>query len=143
MESLLEETIGKAKKTFPDGADMFAAKANMQFYKTFKNENKYISAYKVLAKKSEGDAATLKYIIQDVAKNFKENPKMVADITAYAEKVYEQVDDVNLYCSILILNKEVDKAIKIVTAAKEKAEKSGQEISNFEGLLNYLNSKKA
>lgn len=146
MESLLEETIEKAKKTFPDGADEFAAKANMQFYKTFKNENKYISSYKVLAKKSEGDAATLKYIIQDVVKNFKENPKMVADIAAYAEKIYEQVDDVeslNLYCSTLILNKEVDKAIKIVTAAKEKAEKSGQEISNFDGLLNYLNSKKA
>lgn len=71
---------------------------------------------------------------------------MVADIAAYAEKIYEQVDDVeslNLYCSTLILNKEVDKAIKIVTAAKEKAEKSGQEISNFDGLLNYLNSKKA
>ena len=146
MESLLEETIEKAKKTFPDGADVFAAKANMQFFKTFKNNDKYISAYKSLAKRSEGDMTMLKYIIQDVVKNFKENPKMVSDITGYAEKIYEQLDDVeslNLYCSTLILNKDVDKAIKVVTAAKEKAEKNGQEVSNYDGLLNYLNSKKA
>ena len=97
-------------------------------------------------KRSEGDMTMLKYIIQDVVKNFKENPKMVSDITGYAEKIYEQLDDVeslNLYCSTLILNKDVDKAIKVVTAAKEKAEKNGQEVSNYDGLLNYLNSKKA
>jgi thioredoxin-related protein len=145
MESLLTETIEKAKKTFPDGAEAFSAKANMQFYKAFKNENKYISAYKSLAKKADGDLAMLKYIIQDVVKNFKENPKMVSDATDYAEKVFEKMEDtesLNVYCSLLILNKEVDKAIKIVTTAKEKAEKSGQDLSNYDGLLNYLNSKK-
>jgi thiol-disulfide isomerase/thioredoxin len=145
MESLLTETIEKAKKTFPDGADVFSAKANMQFYKAFKNENKYISAYKSLAKKADGDLVMLKYIIQDVVKNFKENPKMVSDATDFAEKLYEKTEDtesLNLYCSLLILNKEVDKAIKIVTTAKEKAEKNGQELSNYDGLLNYLNSKK-
>lgn len=145
MESLLTETIEKAKKTFPDGADVFSAKANMQFYKAFKNENKYISAYKTLSKKADGDLVILKYIIQDVVKSFKDNPKMVSDATGYAEKLYEKADDtesLNLYCSLLILNKEVEKAIKTVIIAKEKAEKSGQELSNYDGLLNYLNSKK-
>ena len=146
MENVLEEAIEKAKKTATKEADTFSAKANMQYYKTFKNENKYISAYKSLSKIAAGDSEILKFIVQDIIKNFKDNPKMVANATEYAEKIYDTKNDLeslNMYCSLLVLNKDVEKAIKTVNLAKEKAEKESLDLSPYDGLLNYLNSKKA
>lgn len=146
MESLLTETIEKAKKSFPDDADIFTAKANMQYFKTFRNETKYISGYKLLAKKSDNKPDQLKFIIQDITKTFKDNPKMISDAAVYAEIVYNEKKDLeslNMVCSVLVSNHEVEKAIKIATDAKEKAEKTGEDLSVYDGLLNYLNSKKA
>lgn len=146
METVLDETIEKAKKTAPKEADKFSAKANMQYYTAFKNENKYISAYKSLSKIADGDTEILKFIVQDIIKNFKDNTKMVENAADYAEKIYNSKNDLeslNMYCSLLVLNKDVEKAIKIVNLAKEKAEKESLELSPYDGLLNYLNSKKA
>lgn len=145
MESLLAETIEKAKKTFPDDADIFAAKAQMQYYKTFRNEAKYISGYKSLVKKSDNRPELLKFVIQDITKTFKDQPKMTSDAAEYAEIVFNQKKDMeslNMFCSVLVANKEVDKAIKVAKEAREKAEKSGEDLSVYDGLLNYLNSKK-
>jgi thiol-disulfide isomerase/thioredoxin len=145
METLLDETIEKAKKTFPDEADIFIAKANMEYYKAFRVESKYIDAYRLLAKKSDQNTDQLKFIVQDINKSFKQNQKMVADATQYAEQIYAKKNDVeslNLYCSMLLAGKDVDKAIKVVTTAKERAEKDGQDLAPYDGLLNYLQSKK-
>ncbi len=146
MESLLTETIEKAEKTFPDKADKFTAKAHMQYYKSFKNEPKYMSAYRSLAKKADKDQEVLKFIIQDITKSFKDHPKMLEDATGYGEKLYQSSqspESLNLYCSLLVMSKQVDKAIKTVTEAKLKAEKEGKDVSSFDGLLQYLNSRKA
>ncbi len=148
MESLLTETIEKAENTFPNDAAAFAAKSNMQFYKAFKNTDKYTSAYKSLAKKSSKDSDVLKFIYQDIVKNFKDQKNMVKDAADYAEKVYDiknDMESLNNYCSVLLLNNEVEKAIKVVTKAKEVATKSTeiQDLSGYDGLLNFLNTKKA
>ena len=146
MEKLLEETIEKAKKTFPNDADIFEAKANMQYYKTFRNETKYISGYKSLAKKADNKPEQLKFIIQDITKTFKDNPKMISDAAGYAEVVYndkKDMESLTMVCSVLVSNHEVEKAIKIAKEARENAEKSGEDLSVYDGLLNYLNSKKA
>jgi thiol-disulfide isomerase/thioredoxin len=146
MESLLTETIQKAIKTFPESADEFADKANIQYYGTYKNEGKFISSYKGLAKKSSYKPEILKYIIKNITGYFKGNAKMNGDATDYAGKIYEASQDIeslNTYCSLLVMNKEVDKAIKTAVAAKEKAEKDGKDISIFDGLIQYLTSKKA
>ena len=145
MESLLTETIEKAKKAFPDEADIFAARANMQYYKTFRNESKYIAAYKMLAKKSENSTEQLKFIIQDISKTFKDKPKMISDAVEYAEGIYndkKDMESLTTLCSLLVTNNEVEKAIKLTKAAREKAEKAGDDLSVYDGLLNYLNSKK-
>lgn len=146
MESLLEETLDKARKAFPDQADVFSAKANMQYYKSFNNNSKYMQAYRTLAKKGDDNADVLKFIVQDILKFYKDQARMVEDAVSYAGKIYELKNDMeslNMYCSLLITNKEVDKAIKTATEAKEKAEKKGEETSGYDGLLQYLNSKKA
>jgi len=146
MESLLNETIEKAKKTFPDDADIFGYKASMQYYKSSKNLDKYKAAYKNLAKKTSKEDDDYNFIMKDIMSSFKDNKEMIADATAYSLKLYEKnntQESLSTYCTFLILNKEVDKAIKVATEAKEKAEKEGGDLSQYDGLLNYLNSKKA
>jgi len=146
MESLLNETIEKAKKTFPDDADIFGYKASMQYYKSSKNLDKYKAAYKNLAKKTSKEDDDYNFIMKDIMSSFKDNKEMIADATGYSLKLYEKnntQESLSTYCTFLILNKEVDKAIKVATEAKEKAEKEGGDLSQYDGLLNFLNSKKA
>lgn len=146
MENLLDETIEKAKKTFSDDADIFGYKASMQYYKSTRNLEKYRAAYKSLAKKTSKEDEDYNYIMKDILSSFKDNKDMVSDALSYSLKLYEKNDtqeSLNTYCTFLILNKEVDKAIKIATEAKEKAEKAGGDLTPFDGLLNYLKSKKA
>ncbi|MBK8668276.1 MAG: hypothetical protein IPN89_01970 [Saprospiraceae bacterium] len=105
-----------------------------------------MSAYRSLAKKADKDQEVLKFIIQDITKSFKDHPKMLEDATGYGEKLYQSSqspESLNLYCSLLVMSKQVDKAIKTVTEAKLKAEKEGKDVSSFDGLLQYLNSRKA
>lgn len=146
METLLTETYAKADKLIPDEYDAFKAESNMKYYKTMKNEAKYIEAYRDLAKKNQKDAAKLKAIITDIVTHFKDNKTMINDAADYAEKMYEAketIDNLNIYCSILATNNEVAKAIKTVEKAREKAEKNGEDLNNYDGLLRFLNSKKA
>lgn len=146
MESLLEETFAKAKKTFPDKAEKFSQKASMQFHRTFKAEQNYMTAYRSLAKKCSKDAETLKFIVQDIVQNFRNSPKMITDAAEYAGKAYEIKDDMesmNLYISLLVQNKEIDKALKTVSEARARAEKNGGSLTEYDGIIQYLNSRKA
>lgn len=145
MESLLTETIQKAKKTFPEDADEFTASAEMHYHKAFKNDEKYISAYKTLAKKVSKDPAKLKLIVSDIIKYNKENQNMISDAADYAGQIYdikEDLESLNQYCSVLVMSKQVEKAIKVATKAREKAEKDGGDLTSYDGLLNFIKSKK-
>lgn len=146
MESMLTEALDKAKKTFPDKAEVFSLKSQMQFFKAFKAEQNYMASYRPLAKKAGKDPETLKFIVQDIFQNFRNNPKMMSDATEYSGKIYELKEDMesmNQYISLLVQNKEVDKALKVVNEAREKAEKNGQTLTEYDSIIQYLNSRKA
>lgn len=145
MEPLLSETIDKAEKALPEDFDTFKAESEMKYYGAMKNDDKYASAYKKLAKSAADDATTLKSIVTDIIKHHKDNKKMVADAADYAGEIYGIKDDMESltqYCSILMLTNEVDKALKTVTKAREKAEKNGGDLAQYDGLLNFLKSKR-
>ena len=147
MESMLNDAKIKAEKTLPDDeAEIFIAGAEMQFFKAFKNEEKYMTAYKKLAKNVDDDPVKLKEIVTDIIRSYKDHPKMILDAADYASQIYELKDDMESltqYCSILVLGKQAEKAIKVVNKAREKAEKSGAELSPYDNLLSFLNSKKS
>jgi thioredoxin-related protein len=146
METLLTETFAKADKMIPDEYDTFKAESNMKYYKAMKNDTKYMDAYRDLAKKHSKDAVKLKAIITDIVTHFKDNKTMISDAADYAEKMYnakETLDHLNIYCSVLATNNEAAKAIKTVEKARQKAEKNGEDLNTYDGLLRYLNSKKA
>lgn len=143
---LLEEAVTKAKKSFPGDADEFAAISRMNYNITFKNEKDFILAYKLLAKSSREDPDKLKIIIDAIVNNFKDNEKMISDATMYGEKFYKARNDgpsLNYYVSLMIMNNEVEKAIKLVEKEKDKAVRKGEKTHNFDGLLRLLNEKKS
>jgi thioredoxin-related protein len=146
MEPLFIETIDKADKAFPEDFDAFKAESDMKYYGAMKNDDKYAAAYKKMAKIGADDAKILKNIVTDIIKHHKDNKKMVTDAVEYAGEIYGIKDDMESltqYCSMLMLNNDVDKALKTVTKAREKAEKSGGDLTQYDGLLNFLKSKKS
>jgi len=99
-----------------------------------------------LAKNVDDDPVKLKEIVTDIIRSYKDHPKMILDAADYASQIYELKDDMESltqYCSILVLGKQAEKAIKVVNKAREKAEKSGAELSPYDNLLSFLNSKKS
>ncbi|KXK37114.1 MAG: thioredoxin family protein [Saprospiraceae bacterium] len=146
MESLMTETFDKAKKAFPSDADIFVAEAKMKYFKIFKNEDKFMDAYRVLAKKGGKDPKTLKKITNDILSTYASNKKMMNDAAEYAEKAYKmdmEFESLTLYCRVLVLNNDLEKAISMVEKAKNIAAKLGQDTTNYDGMLRFLNSKKA
>lgn len=145
MESLLQETTEKAKKAFPNQADEFIFTSNLVFYGSVKNEPQYRESYKNLAKLNSKNVGTLRYIIKNITKQFPNNNNMLRDASDYAEKIYDEeknIENLNLYCSILLQCKEIDKALKIANEARSEAEKKGENLDQLDRMIQYLNSKK-
>jgi len=145
MESLLSDVMDKAKLAFPKDAVEYTAKFQMQYYKSVRNELKYAEAYKAYWKKIDKDADKIKFIISDVTGAFDDNPKMIKDAAEYAEKLFEIKEDMeslNILCNVLLELNQGDKAIKKVQEAKNKAEKGGKDVSQFDALLKYINARK-
>jgi thiol-disulfide isomerase/thioredoxin len=144
---LFSEAIDKASKGLTVGADEFKYTSQMTYYQTFKNKAEYIKAAESLAKKSSKDDKTLRFISEDFCKNYKSDEQVVKKATNYAEDAYKinnSIENLTYYCKILIDNKNVDKAIKVVegalAAAKKKDEKDTKQLEN---LATYVKSKKA
>lgn len=146
MESLMIDAIDKGEKTFPDDIDDFRYRSYMAFYKSSDTKDKYIQAYKSLVKKTGKDPKTLKFVIDDVMKDYKDQPNMISDITVYAETLFgikKDQETLNLLCGLMVLDKKVDRAITLVNKERSKAEKDGQSVNTYDSLLQYLISKKS
>ncbi len=145
--ALMTEAIDKANQGLTEGGDNFKYASQMTYYQNFKNKNEYIKAAENLAKKSSGDDKTLKFIAEDICKNYKDDEKVVNKATDYAESAYKtnkNIENLTFYCKMLIDGKKVEKAIKIAEEALASAKKKeDKDLRQFEGLLNFVKSKKA
>lgn len=148
MESLMNESIKKAEKSFPDDAKVFAAESKIKYYKAYHNIDKYIESYQSLAKITGKESESMKPIVLDITKNFRDNPKMLVDAEMYASKMYDykpSMENLNILCSVFVAKDEFDKAIKTVEKIRDKAEKEGKdkrELDGYEALLRFLNTKR-
>jgi thiol-disulfide isomerase/thioredoxin len=145
-ESILTETEAKAKKTLGDEAEYFILTSRMKYYYAQRDAEKYGLAYQALAKKSAKDIETLKFIVKDIYQNYSNNKKFLEDAEAYAEKIYkldESFDNLGIYCNVMLAIGNIPKAISVTQKAKEKAKAKGEDERNYDGLLNYLNSRKS
>lgn len=145
-ESILTETEAKAKKTIGTEAEHFILKSRMQYYHSQREQVKYAEAYQALAKKSSKDAETLKFIVKDIYQHYADNKKFLDDAELYAEKIFkmeESFDNLGLFCNIMLATGNIQKAINITQKAKEKAVEKGDDGRNYDGLMNYLQSRKS
>jgi thiol-disulfide isomerase/thioredoxin len=145
---LMNEAIDKGSKGLTEGGEVFKYTSQMTYYQTYKNKAEYIKAADNLAKKSSGNDKTLRFIAEDLCKNYKDDFTVVKKATNMAEDAYNingNIENLMFYCKMLIDSKKTDKAIKIaeqaLTQAKKKEEKDNAD--QLEKFINFLKSKKA
>ena len=145
-EKILTETETNAKKTLGDEAEYFILTSRMKFYYEMRDTEKYGLAYQALAKKYSKDIETLRFIVKDIYQNYSNNKKFLIDAEDYAEKIYkmeENFDNLGMFCNMMLATGNISKAISVIQKAKEKAKEKGEDERNYDGLLNYLNSRKS
>ncbi len=145
-EEIFKQTLEKAEKGFPKEADAFVLRAKMKYYGTFKDTKQYISACRSFASKFGKDDAVLAEIATDIAKNFIGDKKLMefaCDCAEDAYKINQKQESLKFLCQIFVFGGEVADAIERVQDAKSKAQKKGEDVSFYDGLLMFLESKKS
>ncbi|MBK9151184.1 MAG: thioredoxin family protein [Saprospiraceae bacterium] len=145
-EQILTETEVKAKKTLGDGAEKFILTSRMKYYHAMRDTDKYAAAYQALAKKLSKQPAELKPVIKEIYQHYSNNRKFLEDAENYSEKVFKaepSFENLGIWCNVLLALGNVQKAIDITQKAKNEAAAKGEDIMNYDGLLNYLNSRKS
>ncbi|MBK8701994.1 MAG: thioredoxin family protein [Saprospiraceae bacterium] len=144
---LFQEALQKSDKGLTADADKFRYASEMGYYQTFHQKEAYLKAAENLAKKAgKNDGKTLRFVAEDICKNYKDDPKVIKKAVGYASEVYkgsDTYDNLAFYCKTLLEAGDAEKAFNIAEEALEKARKNNsQEVMQFEGLVNYLKTKK-
>ena len=145
---LFEEAMQKADKGLTEGQDYFRYSSEMMYYQTFKQKEAYLKAAENLAKKvGKNDEKTLRFVAEDICKNYRDDMKVVKKAASYAEDIYQanqSYENLTLYCRMLTEAKNVDKALKLAEEAlKADKAKEGKQVPQLENLISLLKSKKA
>lgn len=146
-KELLDEALNKSKMVLNNN-DEFYYTSLMYYHQSFNEKNEYLKAAESLVKKvGVEDEKTLKFVIDDMCKSYKDDPKVLDKASDYANELYEMngsYENLLTYCRILADTKEVDKAIKLTEKEIEKVKKTeNADVRQLEGLLNFLKTKKA
>jgi thioredoxin-related protein len=145
-EDIFKQTLEKAEKGFPKDADAFVLRAKMKYYGTFKDTKQYFAACRSMASKFGKDDAVLAEIAMDISKNFTGDKKLMefaCDCAEDAYKLNQKQESLKFLCQIFVFGGEVADAIEKVQDAKTKAQKKGEDVSFYDGLLMFLESKKS
>ncbi len=144
---LFQEALQKSDKTLTADAALFRHSSEMMYYQTFHQKEAYLKAADQLAKKApKDDYKTLRFVAEDICKNYKEDPKVIKKAGQLAEEAYEilpNYDNLYFYCRTLIDAGNFDAALKVCNKAYEEAkDKQSQEALQIDGLIKYIQSRK-
>ena len=145
---LMIEAIDKGTKGLTEGAEAFKYSSQMSYHQNFKNKAEYIKAAENLAKKSSNDDKTLRFVAEDICKNYKDDKEIVKKATDIAEDAYKlnnSFDNLSFYCKLLMDLDKIDKAIKVAEQALSQAKKKDEKenADQLEKFVNFIKSKKA
>lgn len=146
-KELMDEALSKAKQVLTVDYDQFQYTSMMYYYNSFQQKEEYLKAAESLAKKvGKKDEKTMKFIIEDFCKNYKNDPKVMNKASNFAEQLYDtnkSNENLILYCKTMVENNEVDKALRLAEdVLADMKKKEGQDTHQIEGLINFLKSKK-
>lgn len=143
-EELLTLANTNARKAFPREAPEFSAEANYKYYKSLKEDQKFIPAYQNLAKINIKNPDKLKSIVADLIKNHKGNEKIIKDAISYSESIYKLKNDfesLSLLCSTLVIADKTNQAIAIVEKVLKNNKLEENDKKNYDSLLRFLQQK--
>ncbi len=138
-EDLLNEAKDKMRKHYPEKAEAFAAKADMDFYRKTYNAEKYGKACEDFAKHvAKGDSKELDKLAADIGKNFPEHAGCMKMAEKFAKTAAGKSDEYSYhltYANILQLNGKTKQAKKIankaLALAKQKGGNAEKQVQSF------------
>jgi thioredoxin-related protein len=136
---LLEEAKSKMKANYPEMADAFAAKADLNYYKTTNDAKNYVKACGAYDKEvAHGDPKELHKIAGDILAYFSSDEKCMKAAEKYAKEAAEKGKNFEFYLTyaeILNQNGKKKQAIGAAREALELAKAAGdpaeRQIQNF------------
>jgi len=143
FEELLVEAKNKMKKHYPAKADAFSAQADLDYYRSVNNPEKYGQACADFAKYvANGNAEELNNLVKDMVKNYPEHEdcmklaeKLAKDAASNGEKYNYHLT----YAAILHKNGKTKQAKKAAKQAMEMA-KGGPGENQVKKFMEELNS---
>lgn len=143
FEELLNEAKEKMRKHHPTKADAFAAQADLDYYRTVNNPEKYGQACADYAKYVlHGNAEKLEKLVQEIAKNYPEHEACMKLAERLAKEAADNGGKFNYhltYATILQLNGKNKQAKKMAKKALEMA-KGGPGENQVKRFIESLNS---
>ncbi len=128
-EDLLNEAKDKMRKHYPEKAEAFAAKADLDFYRKTYNAEKYGKACEDFAKYvAKGDAKKLNKLAADMGKDFSDHAGCMKMAEKFAKTAASKSDEYTYhltYASILHINGKAKQAKKIANKALDLAKVKG------------------
>ena len=139
FEELLTEAKEKMRNNYPEKADAFAARADMEFYKKMNNAEKYGKACADYADHvANGDAKQLDQLAQGILSNFPDHADCMKMAEKFAKEAAGKSKDYNHhlnYATILVKNGKTKQAKKAASEALDLAKEQGggaeQLVQNF------------
>lgn len=129
FEDLLIEAKDKMRKNYPEKADAFAAKADLDFYKKMNDAEKYGKACADYADHvAHGDAKQLDQLAQGILNNFPDHTDCMKMAEKFAKEAAGKSKDFSLhlnYATILVKNGKAKQAKKAANEALDLAKEQG------------------
>ena len=140
---LLEEAKSKMKANYPENADAFAAKADLNYFKTTNDAKNYVKACSAYQKEvAHGNPKDLHKLADDILTYFSSDEKCMKVAEKYAREAAEKGKNYEFYLTfaeILSQNGKKKQAIQAAREALELAKATGdpaeRQIQNFIKLL--------
>lgn len=143
FEELLGEAKTKMQKYYPAKADAFAAQADLDFYRSANNPEKYGQACADFAKHvANGNAEEMDKLVQDMVANFPDHAECMKMAEKFAKQAANDGDKYNYYltyATVLKLNGKTKQAKKAANEAMDMVKGSPAE-REVKGFLHKLES---
>jgi thiol-disulfide isomerase/thioredoxin len=145
MEMLKDETHEKCREALgKDDAKLENLKFDMIYFGQLENVESYLKATDEIAKKyAKKDYKLYAFLINDIMKKFKGVSKATEKGENYAKELYkkeESADNTVLYVKVLLENKEIQEALKVIDKAIKNESENSSDGQKLKSIRKYVES---
>lgn len=138
-EELLDETKDKMKAALPEKSDVFACKADMEYYQAVKDVKKYLKAAQAFQKgEIKNNAAQLNDLVITLIRAFPDEDKVLDQAEKWAKAAAENGGLPEYYLTLAEIYKRGNNPDKARNAAMKAKEIVGEKDNNFKMKIDYF-----